>query len=111
MLKACGVRTCPNLVRGKNKYCPTHAYLEYKNDKHYRGSASERGYDRNWNKLRDAYLSAHPICEECGERIAEMVHHIEPIKNAKDKKLNIDNLEALCLSCHAKIHRAPPIKK
>lgn len=33
-----------------------------------------------------------------------VIHHIEELKDNKDKSLDIDNLISLCHSCHAKIH-------
>lgn len=33
-----------------------------------------------------------------------VIHHIEELKENKEKALDIDNLICLCHSCHAKIH-------
>ena len=67
-----------------------------------------------WQKLRNAYLLQHPLCEMCldEDRVtaAEEVHHIKPILTGKDEyemqtiALNPDNLKSLCSKCHHKIH-------
>lgn len=78
---------------------------------------------REWKELRIAKLRANPLCEQCqkdGEavgipggyiRSATCVHHIVPIETARTKdemkRLAFDehNLMALCLACHARIHK------
>lgn len=67
-----------------------------------------------WRKLRDAYISAHPLCERCLERgvvrPAKEVHHVTPISTAtsdlemKDLGFNPTNLMALCEECHHELH-------
>lgn len=69
-----------------------------------------------WKQLRDYYMMLHPICEECmlnGRSVpAEHCHHRVPFSRGKTEEermellLNPDNLEAVCRSCHEKIHTA-----
>lgn len=71
---------------------------------------------RRWRRLRAAYLSAHPVCEDCEEQgrttIATEVHHIRPIESAAGRSgdmqelaFNPCNLRALCRPCHIEAHR------
>lgn len=66
--------------------------------------------------LREAYITQHPMCEECLKRgiidsVATEVHHRKPIGTGRSlsekKKLAFDpdNLESLCHDCHVKIHQ------
>lgn len=47
----------------------------------------------------------HWRCEECGE-VADRVHHIDGTKHNH----HLDNLMALCLHCHWRIHTKPKNK-
>lgn len=71
---------------------------------------------RRWRRLRAAYLSAHPICEDCEQAgrttIATEVHHIRPIEERagrpdemQELAFNPCNLRALCRACHIEAHR------
>nr|DAP88195.1 MAG TPA: HNH endonuclease [Caudoviricetes sp.] len=71
---------------------------------------------RRWRRLRAAYLSAHPLCEDCEQQgrttIATEVHHIRPIESAagrpgdmQELAFNPCNLRALCKACHIEAHR------
>lgn len=72
----------------------------------YRGSRQSRGYDREWELLRAEYMRhVRRQCEECRRRgylcLADVVDHIEPIRDAPDKRLDWNNLQALCSPHHA----------
>ena len=104
--RACAHHGCTNLVRGRRRrFCNAHQSEEWKRQDRDRGSASERGYDRQWSAIRDGFLAEHPRCAQCGSR-AEIVHHIVPKKRGGSDDAN--NLVALCRSCHAKEHGAQP---
>jgi len=66
-------------------------------------------YDcKAWRKLSKVFLqSKYYICEICGKP-AEIAHHKTKITphniDNPDITLNIDNLQAVCLDCHNKIH-------
>ena len=71
---------------------------------------------RRWRRLRAAYLSTHPVCEDCEENgrttIATEVHHIRPIETCAGRALDMQelafnpcNLRALCKACHIEAHR------
>ena len=67
-----------------------------------RGSASKRGYDRAWQRLRKWFLNRYPLCQEtdCQAAAAE-VHHVIPISERPDLRLDQANLMSLCKSCHS----------
>lgn len=54
-----------------------------------------------WRKLSKLYLSNFPICEMCENDLSRHTDHIEPWQDG-GKKYDYDNLQALCISCHAK---------
>lgn len=61
-----------------------------------------------WKKCRKGFMqSKHYICERCGGS-AYIAHHKVHITPRNINNLNIilnwDNLQALCLDCHNKIH-------
>ena len=63
---------------------------------------------KRWQKCRNAFMgSKHYICEHCGRKavIAHHKTHLTPA-NIHDSNisLNWDNLQALCMDCHAKVH-------
>ena len=73
-----------------------------------RAGSSSRGYDWNWHKTRNEYLSGNPYCERCMliERLkpAYLVHH----KDRNPKNIDPENLESLCKECHKKEHTEEP---
>jgi len=94
--------------------CQTHKKVENVQ----RGSSTERGYDSRWQKARQYYLRAHPLCVFCQSvgrlTAAEVVDHKTPhkLKQAIDsgdaaridiaKALFWDskNWQSLCKRCH-----------
>lgn len=100
-LHACKAPRCPNLTSGR--YCDDHAVLDRRADD--RPSASERGYDRDWQALRAAHLRDHPLCEPhgrqgrvCADRL--VVDHKIPHRGDRRLLLDPDNLETMCKPLH-----------
>ena len=67
--KPCKHPLCSGLTSAKHGYCRTH--IDYMKEKHKeadssRPSSRERGYTTDWDKLRDEWLRAQPICQGCG---------------------------------------------
>lgn len=66
-----------------------------------RPSARQRGYTREWQVARDAFLLAFPYCRhnDCG-RHATVVHHV--VAHKGDKRLFWDraNWLPVCQPCH-----------
>ena len=73
--------------------------------KEQRGTATERGYDHTWKKIRDRKLNADPLCERCEAKgrvvVAVLVHHKDrnPLNNKPE------NHESLCDRCHDDEHK------
>ena len=69
-----------------------------------RGSASARGYDRTWQKLRLQVLAQEPLCRFCAldgiVTTADVVDHIKAVRDRPDLRLDPDNLRSLCKPHH-----------
>lgn len=63
-----------------------------------RPSASKRGYDATWRRLRCLQLARQPVCEVCGMP-ATVVDHRIPLR-AGGERLDEANLQSLCERCH-----------
>lgn len=62
-----------------------------------RPSASKRGYDLDWIKVRSKVLARNKQCA-CGAP-SQVVDHIVPIRMG-GARLDISNLRAMCKVCH-----------
>jgi 5-methylcytosine-specific restriction protein A len=65
---------------------------------------------RRWTKLRKEILMRNPICELCNKELSEHVHHIVSFMDYTGmERINAayssNNLQALCSSCHSKLHQ------
>ena len=67
-----------------------------------RASAARRGYDRAEQRVAQAYLVKHPICQApgCNEPATD-VDHIVPLRQG-GARLETNNLQSLCHSCHSR---------
>lgn len=69
-----------------------------------RPNASQRGYDRRWRKVRALVLAENPLCVMCEKlgrvTAATVVDHKIRIKERPDLRLDRDNFQPLCKSCH-----------
>ena len=100
--KPCAYPGCPATIR-EGRYCPTHktkAGREY--NKYQRSPDHNKIYGRRWRKIRELYISKHPLCEHCLEAgryvPVDEVHHIRPVDDGGTHAE--DNLVSLCKSCH-----------
>ncbi|WP_159981905.1 MULTISPECIES: HNH endonuclease signature motif containing protein [unclassified Novosphingobium] len=65
---------------------------------------AERGYGGKWQKARETFIAANPLCVRCDDKglttVATVVNHRVPHKG--DLKLFWDrkNWEAVCKPCH-----------
>lgn len=106
--KPCAYSGCPNLT--DDKYCDEHKHLGLQDNIDYnryrRDPDSNKRYGRAWKRIRDRYVSTHPLCERCKAEgrltPVEEVHHIIPLNQGGSNKE--DNLMSLCHNCHMKIH-------
>ena len=102
--KPCSYPGCPKLT--ERRYCEGHE--KTMNDRYNR---YERPYDTSvrygteWRKVRNRYIKAHPLCEECRKNgrltSATEVHHILPINHGGTHEEA--NLMALCKPGHTRI--------
>lgn len=86
--------------------------VKYKNEK--QELASDFYNSMAWKRLRNTYISLHPICECCLEhgRVvpATEVHHKTPYSRGETETekwqlfLNERNLMSLCEKCHHGLH-------
>lgn len=71
-----------------------------------RGSASSRGYDVTWRRLRLRHLGDEPLCRFCAQAgrtvAATEVHHSVKLADRPDLRLDHAVLVSLCKSCHSK---------
>jgi 5-methylcytosine-specific restriction protein A len=98
----CKFICCQNLVNKGEGFCSLHNAEKYKQDKRYRGTATSRGYDAIWKKVRAMYLRSNPLCYDCG-KAAQMVHHVVSLNDGGERLL-LDNLVSLCNECHGMRH-------
>lgn len=102
--RPCSHPGCPELTDGR--YCAAHQKLADKQyEKYDRDPESKKRYGRTWKRIRDRYIAAHPLCEQCKKdgklTPAEEIHHIKPLSQGGTHAE--ENLMALCTSCHSEI--------
>ncbi|GAX06955.1 HNH endonuclease [Secundilactobacillus pentosiphilus] len=66
-------------------------------------------HSSDWRSVRELVLRRdHFLCQECLRQgivhTGNTVHHIVPLKDDWNKRLDLDNLETICLACHNKEH-------
>ena len=99
-------RRCPlclQLVKGRCLTCRPETDRQY--DQH-RGTASQRGYDKDWRRFRRQMLAERPLCQDCeatGQTTAAAeVHHILKLRDNYDLRLEPTNVMCLCKACHSR---------
>ena len=102
--RPCSFPGCPNLTNAR--FCEEHAKQEAKRyEKYGRDPAAKKRYGRTWKRIRDRYIAANPLCEQCKKNgkltPAEEVHHIKPLSQGGSN--TDDNFMSLCKSCHSSI--------
>jgi 5-methylcytosine-specific restriction protein A len=103
--RPCSYPGCPRLTN--DRYCEEHTRIVNNNYNRYeRDRETSKRYNRAWKRIRDAYVAAHPLCEEClkqGRVVpVDQVHHIVPLREGGTN--DFSNLVSLCSACHARIH-------
>lgn len=104
--RPCSHPGCGRLAENGWQYCAEHQKIANKNYNEYqRDPETNKRYGRSWKRIRDRYIKAHPLCEECQKQgrltVAEEVHHILPLSKGGGNETS--NLMALCKSCHSRI--------
>lgn len=95
---------CAALIPSGQRYCQAHGggdagskpARERVPDR--RESASKRGYDARWQRIREYVLKTQPYCDECGA-VATEVHHVVPLDKGGERYA-LSNLRPLCHRCH-----------
>ena len=60
--KPCKFPGCPNLT--SETYCEKHkAQARQQYNEYERASNHNKKYGREWKRIRDRYVKAHPLCE------------------------------------------------
>lgn len=100
--RPCRYPRCPNFCEPGQVYCKVHS--EYSSDRQ-RGNASDRGYNREWQKERLRFLHEHPFCVMClkekGQYVkATVVDHIRPHRGDKTLFWDRSNWQPLCERHH-----------
>ena len=104
----CTFPGCQELVNSSG-LCADHKRKRQQRCDADRGSASARGYDRAWQRLRELKLAADPFCEiqthckdlSLARRIAVEVDHTIRIRERLDLRLVWRNLRSSCHACHS----------
>ncbi|HHV61139.1 MAG TPA: AAA family ATPase [Firmicutes bacterium] len=117
-LRPCARVGCPTLVQPPERYCPEHAKEEATRKAEWQRRYDQQARDSRvvefyhsqaWLALRrralerDAYL-CQPCLREHRITPADTVHHIVPIEQDWDRRLDLSNLEAICRACHNRLH-------
>ncbi|MEK4884886.1 HNH endonuclease signature motif containing protein [Bacillus sp. FSL W8-0223] len=112
--KRCNKPGCRELIDYEQKYCEKHkGYGDKEYNKQVRWNRDNEKYakfyaSKEWRDLRNAYISAHPLCERCLVngivKQAKIVHHKIEVRDDWNKRLDYDNLQAVCRECHNGIH-------
>lgn len=106
-LKPCRWPGCPELVEGA--YCDKHRkQMNNEYNQYLRDEDSKKFYNSTaWRKLARKQLIREPLCSICLKEgrasMAEIADHIKPITEGGER-LDINNLQSLCRSCHNKKH-------
>jgi len=98
---------CPNQAGFGSRYCDEHrrpTRAHYRVDPDHKKPARSSDYGRDWQRLRKWFLRRNPMCitPHCMNG-ASQVDHITPHHGRGDALFyDIDNLQALCPSCHSR---------
>lgn len=98
-------RWCPTCRVPHYEACPVRKKQRWQDQDARRPSSRDRGYDEAWRRCRNAFLAANPLCKDCLDRgryrAAEEVHHVVKVRDDPSRRLDGDNLMALCKPCHS----------
>jgi 5-methylcytosine-specific restriction protein A len=107
--RACRKPGCPGLTWDRSGYCEEHMDLERQRRRTAdanRPGPRERGYDTLWDRFRDWFLRqpGNQVCALCKKNMSRVVHHIVPVEERPDLRLDPKNCQALCRECHERLH-------
>jgi 5-methylcytosine-specific restriction enzyme A len=99
--KICGEPGCPDLCVEGFTRCESHG----RGRRQAIASSTDRGYGREWLRVRAAFLRDHPRCVWCGGRAVTVDHIVPRPRGARIDKERWDhpsNLQAMCLRDHGR---------
>lgn len=123
MMKKCKVALCREYVKQPDIYCEQHKGNTANHyNKHVRNNPQNKRYadfyaSSAWKRMRQYKLSINPLCEVCQANgdttIATIVHHKDEIRTqiGWKNRLEINNLESICQSCHNKEEHSHSFRK
>lgn len=113
--RKCQVSYCHEYVELPERYCKKH---KGESDKTYnreiRFNKDNRRYaafyaSSQWKHARIAQLAKQPLCEVCLQAgkvtKATIVHHKTEVREDWERRLDPDNLESICQTCHNQLHK------
>ena len=111
--KLCNAPGCTELISMKERYCEKHTQGKiYESSRQYDTTKRNKFHDqfyhsKEWKSMRNLVMFDHGgLCTQCARLDmtvpADVVDHIIPISVDWDQRLNRDNLQPLCHSCHNK---------
>lgn len=106
--RLCAQAGCPDFAVIKGR-CRQHQTAEYRRIERTRGTATQRGYDADWRRVREQALHRDRrqcvLCRAAGHiRVATEVDHIVPLEQDRTLRLVLSNLRSLCADCHTQRH-------
>ena len=113
VVRQCAKAGCYTLVPVTQRYCAKHQGTY---NKQYNQQREQNHHDyikfyhsKAWKQARQPQLTREPLCEVCLGNglvsVANTVHHIDDVKEHWNERLNEDNLQSVCKSCHEKIYK------
>lgn len=101
--RPCRKARCPGTTTDRQGYCSEHQESNWNGWQERKGSASQRGYGGQWQKLRKVILERdNYLCQACLDngtlREGSHVDHMKP--KAQGGTDAPDNLQTLCVECH-----------
>lgn len=106
--KICNYSGCNELITMNKTYCKVHGTSDTNYNKHIRDKDSASFYNsKAWrNKRKEIMNNYGGLCQRCLEddmiKEADVIDHIQELKDNPDLALDNDNLIPLCHSCHNK---------
>lgn len=71
-------------------------------------TTKQNGYGSDWKLMSERFRAQNPLCHDClkEERVAPSTecHHIVKISDDRFRRLDPNNIVALCRKCHMKRH-------
>lgn len=105
----CTYPNCPELTYIGSRCSKHRVVRDSAKDNQYRNREERREFTKfyqslEWRKLRQYHITRNPLCVKCQEAgltvVADVVDHIEEIRDNPTRRLDATNLQSLCHSCH-----------